>query len=293
MMKKMILALLLCASLLGSVAGCASREIGSFGTEQENFTTDAKDAQAQQIDQALLHALTEYLKTIYTEHDMETLSLADKIDIMKKEESSLLVSFEESYSYYMCGYYHGTHEHEAIEYCCVDNYAWVKYDQADEVSEYYNGEPCVVVFQINKASLVKNVSSDEKYAPGVEHFQMYIPQFRGGKNINPNIAYNSIFIYLGQPDGSTVYCSESRYDYDNLTLPCIHLENLYYIPAELYTDYPTGERAQGNVSALFGEYYNDLTAIMITDKYCVMDDKGATTQFGLIEIEALLDKIVR
>ena len=83
-----------------------------------------------------------------------------------------------------------------------------------------------------------------------------------------------------------MYHSVSAYYNALKTLPCICLNERYYITKELYTIYADGTRSDSNVISDFGKYYDTLVNIMDTTSYSVTDEKGRTTFYGLIEISA-------
>ena len=75
------------------------------------------------------------------------------------------------------------------------------------------------------------------------------------------------------------------------TLPCVFLNEQYYITIELYTVYPDGSRSDGNITVDFGKYYDSLVNIMDTTGYSVTDEKGRTNFYGIIEISDFADCI--
>ena len=217
---------------------------------------------------------------------MPDTSTAIKIDEIKNGKQALHVEFNKSEYYFVCAYYNTGHNYETIDYCCATNYTWVKFDDPKEVGEKYKDLSFVVAFQINKASFVADILTKDAVVPNIEHFQKYSPNFNNGLNTNDAITFDTNFIYLNSSNDKDVYHSMSAYNNEYITIPCIYLNERYYITKVLYTIYADGTRSDNNIISDFGKYYDTLVNIMDTTSYSVTDEKGRTTFYGLIEINA-------
>ena len=276
MRRKIISFVLLAAFLLICFSGCAT----------PSNDDDVNGPTVLQSQDALVCSLIEYLQSLFVSHDMPDTSTATKIEEIKNGKQALHVGFNKSEYYFVCAYYNTGHNDEANDYCCVTNYTWVKFNNANEISEKYDDLNFVVAFQINKASLVTDIITKDAIVPNIEHFQEYTPNFNNGLNTNGDITFDTSFIYLNSSDSKNVYHSTTACYNVLKTLPCICLNERYYITKELYTIYADGTRSDSNVISDFGKYYDTLVNIMDTTSYSVTDEKGRTTFYGLIEISA-------
>ncbi len=274
-MRKTISLILLCFLLFLCFTGCTAPH-----------NNEEKSPTVLQNKDALVCALTKYLQDLFVSHDMPETSTATKIEEIKNGKQALHVGFNKSEYYFVCAYYNIGHYDEANDYCCVTNYTWVKFNNANEISEKYDDLNFVVAFQINKASLVTDIVTKNSPVPNVEHFQEYIPNFNNGFNTNGSTKFDISFVYLNSSNDENVYHSVSAYYNALKTLPCISVNGQYYITKELYTLYADGTRSDINVISDFGKYYDTLVNIMDTTSYSVTDEKGRTTFYGLIEISA-------
>ena len=274
-MRKIVSSILLCSLLLVCFSGCTF-----LHNNEEKSPTELQN------NDVLVCTLIEYLQDLFVSHDLPDTSTAIKIDEIKNGRQALHVGFDKSRYYFVCAYYDSTHEHEITDYCCATNYTWVKFENPNEISEKYKDLSFVVAFQINKSSFVTDILTKDAIVPNIEHFQEYTPNFNNGLNTNGAITFDANFIYLNSSDDKEVYHSISAYDNVLKTLPCICLNERYYITKELYTIYADGTRSDNNVISDFGKYYETLLNIMDTTSYNVTDEKGRNTFYGLIEINA-------
>lgn len=78
-----------------------------------------------------------------------------------------------------------------------------------------------------------------------------------------------------------------------VTIPCILLDNKYYITRVTYSIHANGNKDEGYLKGDFGTYYDALMGIMDTTKYSVTATQGRTDYYGLIEINDFVDHILR
>lgn len=274
-----VLGLLLLFVLMGAaLVGCVDPQDGG-----ENSNNN----------RALIASLTQYLEDFTTDYDLQPTSIAIKINEIKEGKQPLQVSIDPSDSYFVCGYYHTSHEIEASVYCCASKYTWVMFENTDEIQEYYNDLKMIVAFQVNRSASVSNLLQSDNAVPQLEHFQRFQPAFREGINTNPALVFHQTFIYLNTLHADTVYFSSSSYDHSRSTLPCIKKDGQLYITAELYHTNKNGVRSQVNLNNEFGSYYKDLTSLMEEQKHIVTDDKGNEICFGLFEVQSLVQNILK
>ena len=290
-MKKTISLILLCSLLLVCFSGCTASHNNEEKSTTELQSNEEKSPTELPNNDALVCTLIEYLQDLFVDHDMPDTSTAIKIDEIKNGKQALHVGFDKSEYYFVCAYYDNTHGDETTDYCCVTNYTWVKFNNANEISEKYDDLNFIVAFQINQSSFVADILTKDAIIPNIEHFQEYVPNFNNGLSTNGAITFDTSFIYLNSSDSKNVYHSTSAYYNVLQTIPCISLNDQYYIAIDLYTIYADDTRSDGNIISDFGKYYDTLVNIMDTTGYSVTDEKGRTIFYGLIEINAFANCI--
>ena len=181
----------------------------------------------------------------------------------------------------------------------IKKYTWVAYKSLFEIKQYYNDLELICAFQVNKALACYDFLSGEKSEINIEVCQQYTPFFHQGYNYSPAIKYersfNFIYLYsLSRKETNnenTVYFMPySPPIVDPKVLPSVFLDNKAYItyPLESIDNY-YDEIPQDNIEYIakiyFGEYYDYLMNVMITDKYGVGKESGSITLYGLFEFE--------
>ena len=154
MKKKTLCLIFICAVVL--VAGIAG--VALIHRESNEPPAD---------DDALIATLIDYLRYCNAERLPMNYSAEKKIDMIKDGTQALHIGFDSSNSYFMCGYYNSAHNHEKDQYCCAKEYAWVKYERANEIQEYYNDTQIIAAFQINKALFTRDIMSKWTKLPRV------------------------------------------------------------------------------------------------------------------------------
>lgn len=309
-MKKLILFLLIGALLVLPLSGCFAdnqqNEVTTPNNTTENTTpevttppeNDQNDPPVVEgeldKDSELIVELIAYLEQYLVEYDLISVSFSAKINQIKNGAQPLHVAFDPNNYYFVGGYYNNAHKDSVIDYRYASEYVWVGYKSEAEIQEYYNGMPCVVVFQINRALTVTNILSDEP-ANDMEHFQIYKPTFENGANTASPIAFDDTFIYLNNVsnrfDEDIIYHSKSWYYHGNATISCICLDGEYYLPFYLAT-LEDGEifdaqqaLSTNQITYTLGEYYDAIINIMNTEKYNVEVNEKYTYRYGVVSID--------
>ena len=174
----------------------------------------------------LLTFLDEYRKDIMP----PTTSLAKQIDSIKSGKQPLHVVFNPDEYYFVCGY-----NPSESEKTVFDNCVWIKYDNETEIQEYYNGGKITVAFQINKALNVMDILFEGSAVPDMEHFQLYDVVFENGVNVAAPATFDSAFIYLNDSNKELIYYSVGKYYHKSVTIPCVYLDEQYFISIYLAT----------------------------------------------------------
>ena len=262
-------------------------------SSSEEESTDCETLEESFIpDEDLVEELVEYLQQLCWEYEIGETSLSIKIDEIKKGAQPLQVKFDPDKYYYVCAYHSPECPEEEFLYCHADKYTWVGFSNGKNIREYYNGVKLWAAFQINKTSLCIDLLPGDRNVPKVEHFKMYFPVFENGVNTTARSEYKDAFIYLNSSDSNDVYICSNHILHEFVSIPYIELEGNCYIPEYLYTNYPE-DGYERQIKWEFGEYYDILTEIMITDKYTKVDKAGRKIYYGLFEINEFVDKVLK
>lgn len=282
--------ILVCLTLL---CGCFSHT-GSFADDdsvdniyEQSFAVEDSDT----LTDELIDSLIDYLKMLYVNYELPDTSLSGKIDKIKFGHQPLLVDFDPTNFYFVCGYYDGVTENGPCEYENSDKYTWVRFESADEIQENHEGKKFIVAFQINKALLVWDIASQKAILPRVEHFQMYDPVFENGVNTNTHVVFEKEFIYLNPSSAERIYLSAAAFDHQVVTIPCILFENEYYISHFMYSIHINGEKDEMNLRGVFDQYYDSLMSVIQPTKYSITRSSGITDYYGLITIDDFVNII--
>ena len=235
--------------------------------------------------------LINFLNNRMMQSDKADISIADSIDKIKNGSRPLLVDFNSSRCYFVCGYYSPSCEYESLNYCCTDKYTWVRYENATDIRKSYKNKDMVVAFQFNIASSVRNIVSEED-SPSFENFNMLETKFANGLNVNESVVYDKCWLYIDQSGKSTIYETsyQSAISGYNYKTRCIYLDGEHYLLFRLFDDQSYNDYFYSAVE--FKAYYDDMMSILIADKYSVQNNDGSVTKYGLIDIRDFADKII-
>ncbi len=286
-MKKFILIVFLCLTLCVCIVACDVKDENSDGSQTEETISEFENNE-------LISELVEYLKQIRIAYEPLESHMEIKIDRMKRGNQSLHVSFDPSSYYFVCGYFN--FEHYEGDYCCVEQYTWMKFDDEADIREYCNGKEFIVAFQINRASSVIDIESGDSVVPAMEHFQLYHPlEFENGYNTKGALVYDASYVYINfyDSDKGVIYHSRSWMYHDYITFNTVKIDNEFYIATRMYTISSDGARNDANLLSEFGIYYDALFEIMDTDNYSAVDKYGRTAFYGLFDIEEFVGVIMK
>lgn len=265
--------------------------------ETTEETTDNDETLEESFipDEELIEELEHFLYMTRADLELpEESSLSDRIDSIKSGRQALFLKFSPEDCYYVCGYYRDDKHNysENGSYCCVEEYTWVGYNDEKKILEKYGDESFAVAFQLNKTETCFDLLPSDKVVPNVEHIALYTPNFENGVNVAESLVYDATYIYLNSSNKNTKYYYYDEIDetlHNNATIPCIELEDQYFIIQCIYVVDASETRI--DQSYQFGEYYDSLIDIMIVDKYSQEDDRGRTWYYGLFEIEEFVDTV--
>ena len=242
----------------------------------------------------LVEAVIDYLEEISADssHPDTYFKMTSQINQINKGAQPLQIEFDPDKYYYVCGYYSTEHLEEDVFYCCAAEYTWVGFINEENIVEYYNDTKLLVAIQINKTKLCIDILYDDRNIPEVEYFQVYSPIFVDGVNTAKSITFDDKMIYLNSTDAPNVYTCWS-YIYHNFSaMYCIELDSCNYIVYD-HTEHVKNLENKEDFKGVFGNYYDQLIEIMITDKYFITNSKGEKIYYGIFEIEDFLNAIMK
>lgn len=238
----------------------------------------------QQVEKELISALVYYLQDFNTFYDQGDSSMSIKMDKIKNGTQLLRVDYRGSGNYFVCAYFDGNLKEEKRSYSHAESYIWVKFENANEICETYQGLPILAAFQLNPASSVWDATNRSDSLPRVEHFDLYKPSFSNGRNTNDAIVFDRTILYLNSPDQTTVYHSVSEHDHVLKTIPYVRLDGQDYITEWIYSIYADGTRTEMDDLASYGKYKDAVIKVMDTERYSVTRE-SKTDYYGIIKLE--------
>ena len=277
-MKKLILIILVLAILMGC--------IGSFAScDKKDPVVLSREGKEQKI----IKGLSDYLFRLNSLINPTSSNFEDKINSVHGSGSQALhVAFDSKDYYFVCAYYNSDHSED--KYCCLYKYTWVMFYGQNDITEHYENKDFVVAFQINKAKFVKDIVNKSADTPAMEHFSVYSPEFRNGVNVSDPLCCDESYIYFRSSEfGEEDYIldsSENRF-HEYSVMPCVKYKTKYYIAQETKVGYQN----EKDLTKEFGEYYDDLMEMIITDKY-TEEINGKTHYYGLLDIKEFSKKFL-
>ena len=277
--------------------------ISETESQADTEITQTTEAQTQQPDEFevsglskyLILDITDYLDNYLTQYGMGDNTFAIKLYNIKHHGlQPLFVKFDKDSYYYACAYFNPAHEYEEENhpYCCAQEYTWVKYEKPEQITETFDGMKLVCAFQVNRAEFCHDIGHAGGLSDSIEHYSSYVPEFVEGINIAPSIEFDESFIYLNSTLLETVYCTMERPYHEWISMPCMEFDGQYYVPYYLYMQNSDGLiSSEQNLELHFGDYYDRVIRVMITDRYHTVDQFGRTAYYGLIDVEDI-EKII-
>ena len=160
------------------------------------------------------------------------------------------------------------------------------FNNVNEIVEKYKDLNFVVGFQINKASFITDIITKDATVPNIEHFMKYTPDFNNGLNANEAISFDTSFIYLNSNNDTTIYHSISAYYHILKTIPCISIDEQYYVTLLSYQGYnfDAVDPNSNFIHSDFGKYYDILISKIERHREISLID-GTATFYWIIRVD--------
>ncbi len=299
-MKK-IISKLLCLVVLCSTLMLSSCDFLSalFNAGEDNEYTDNRgnieknDDGSIKLKEELIQTLVNYLSGYMTEYDIPGYTIGEKLLLCNNNFNPLFVKFSDE-CYFVVAYYVPIHENPNYEnhtFCCIDEYTWIGFEKAEDVKKNMDGKEAVAAFQINIQEFCKNLKTNSADVT-IEHFMFYRPEFSDNIAISPQITFDHLFIYVTESNAKYISYSSSTPIHEPFSISCIELDGQYYAKELISTLYGDGRYYETDLKMSFGEYYNSLMSIMITDKYFEENEtrKNNYALFKIEDVELIVSK---
>ncbi len=271
----------------------------SVGCENE-IEHKKTDGGELELSGGLIETLNDSLEKSGTITEPSTRTFQGKLEAIKRGAQALIVKFNAADYYYACAYYSSEHEYEHVDFCCHDKYTWVGFDKETDIKEFYDGKQFVAAFQINKSSLCKTIDeSIEQRSTSIERYKRYIPEFKNGSNSASAFAYEDYFLFVemyddrletSQMPSSEVIYYELWDGWTNLfEINCLDIDETTYLSIYSHTELSDGTTTISYFDIEFGNYYDELTNIAITDKYSEVLSDGSIKYYALFGIKDIIN----
>ncbi len=280
-MKKITVLLLIISMFLCSISFVGCENTDGDGTVE--------------LTDGLIDALNEVLEYYMSEYFLSLSTLETKIDRIKETQQAVLTKINPSDYYYAVAYYNPEHENSEFAYCCRENYTWVGFEKETNIKEIYDGKQFVVAFQINRSSLCEKLLDEfEQKITSVEYYQMYTPEFKNGLNKAKSISCDDCFIFIESNKEGVAYSGINpfhKYWHQALRLNCVEIDGEIYMSHATHSVKSDGKTSDVDLVKEFGDYYDTLMELMITDEYSETHEDNSVTHYGLFEIDDVLNLI--
>ena len=239
------------------------------------------------VDEEIVAALSDHLDHINAEYELAFFNTEKKINYIKYGIfQPLMVTFDSVKTYYVAVYFSGEHHTESsffLEnalYCCLEDYVWVRFESVEDITKTYNNRNILTAFVILEMESVSNILSEDAEVPEFVIFDtVSCHAFTDEKIQAPNIS-SAPFIYLyDEKQADTVYYDASEYSNHIITLPCVKIDEKYYVMFRKLSI--NGQ----DIANDFGKYYTKMSEVMSTEIYTYTNEYGNILECYLIELE--------
>ncbi len=231
----------------------------------------------------LISALTVFMDEdrMYINPAPSTMKL--KFVLMLEGQKPAIVEFDPLDYYFVCAYFYGGEDHYE-DFCCMEQYTWVTFENAEDITETHEGKALIRAFQINRAKSCFDIMSDSDADYTIENFMVFDTSFTDGVNTNPALTIDKKIIRLFSGDKDVYHCSYSVSHQRNLLFEYVELDGELYFRVYINQESTDGTFSEPYLDEQFGSYYDELMAVMITGKYSVEQSNGSIYHYGLVRI---------
>ncbi len=197
------------------------------------------------------------------------------LDLIKNGYHPILVEFDDAASqmYSVCAYFTSDDGHYELHHCCRDKYTWVKFDDPNEIPEYYNGQKHMRSFLIDVTSSCRDLMDVENEGLSFNYCRWYWPEFIyiGVNFPREPVPMTGTRIILCDPSSKNLYYNYSDSDWymaEMRRLNHYELDGEYYIWTQIFVGAEGGDdELQREIKHELGDYYDCL----ISEMRCSVD----------------------
>ena len=220
------------------------------------------------------------------------------LDLIKNGYHPILVEFDDSASqmYSVCAYFTSDDGHYELYHCCRDKFTWVKFDDPNEIPEYYNGQKHMRSFLIDVTSSCRDLMDAENEGLSFNYCRRYWPEFIyiGVNFPREPVPLTGTRIILCDPSSKNLYYNYSDSDWamsEMRRLNHYELDGEYYIlMRKVYVH--DGELHE-KLKYQLGDYYEYLIDRMrcsVTNEYI---DRNTGKKTTVYQCSFKLDDIIK
>jgi len=218
------------------------------GIEETPNINEPFELPPEQNPMGLSEVLIESLNTEITSNentDAPGISLSSKLNLIKNGYRPILVEFDSSQIYYVCAYFTPNDDHRETDSCCRDKYTWIKYENANEILEYYNGEKLIKSYVIDKVVNCRDISASESDYISFEYCRYFKTDFFNGINCENPKTMSGTHLFLCESTGNNIVYNPRSYDYFHRRASHISCEKYGedYYASVLLNGWPDVEKA--------------------------------------------------
>lgn len=296
---KIISVILICSFLLLCFSGCSliDNMLAKKDVDADSNITKENEAPTEypteftgipiEKDSELISSIVDFLYNKHADHMMTSSGLPAKIHKIKSGEAQLLeIAFDPFEYYFVCGYDSNTNgSFDGYDEERAKNCNWFRFDSADEIPEYYNGEKCAFAFQFNAASSAVNIF-DVTDVTETHHFLEYKPKFEQGFNVNLPIAFDETIlildgVYFNSLNKDVAYYSTASFFDPWTTIRLIEIDGVKYLTLNRYKN----KDEVATLEMLLEEYYEDFVRVAEIDEYEKYFPDSTTSIVSLVSFD--------
>ena len=202
-------------------------------------------------------------------------AFSKSLDLIKNGYHPILVEFDDAASqmYSVCAYFTSDDGHYELYHCCRDKYTWVKFDDPNEIPEYYNGQKHMRSFLIDVTSSCRDLMDVENEGLSFNYCRWYWPEFIyiGVNFPREPVPMTGTRIILCDPSSKNLYYNYSDSDWYMAAMRRLNhyeLDGEYYIWTRIFVGAEGGDdELQRKIKHELGDYYDCL----ISEMRCSVD----------------------
>lgn len=249
---------------------------GGDGTPGESTGGDNIDRNPSGLPEELIAQLMDAVTSDDGESDRgPSPAFSKSLDLIKNGYHPILVEFDDAASqmYSVSAYFTPDDGHDELYHCCRDKYTWVRFDDPNEISNYYNGQKNRMSFLVDVTSSCRDLMDTENVGLSLSYYRRYFPKFI---NIGVNFPRDPVpmtgtHIILCDPSSKNLYYNVHSRDWfmaEMRRLSHYELDGEIYISTLIYVSADGGdEELQREIKQELGDYYDCL----ISEMRCSVD----------------------